>query len=234
MKYKLFGIDVFGIYLHTRLNPRIFQCWFLHLKYLRDILETWASSLPDGKEKILLDIGSGENPPYHYFFKNKVAKILTLDSFTKYVDISAPVEKIPLANESVDFILATQVFEHIKNPFKASDEIRRVLKTNGKAFISTHGIWEIHRLPKDYWRFTPDGFCELFHDFKKVEIIPNGGSILCISQLLNISSTPLFISFLKLPIVLVWTSINILALFLDKVLKGTHKLVINYVVILEK
>jgi len=105
---------------------------------------------------------------------------------------------------------------------------------NGKAFISTHGIWEIHKIPNDYWRFTPNGLNELFKEFSEVIIIPNGGIILCLGQLLNLAISSLFyISILKLPIICFWTVVNVLTWHLDK-LVDNKKLVINYTVILRK
>lgn len=234
MDYELLGIDVFGVTEEARLNPRIFQCWFLHLKALHDILVQEASALPDSQSGKLLDLGSGDSPPYHILFEDKVGQITTLDPFAEKADIRDPVEKIPLTDESVDYILATQVLEHIKNPFVAVGEMARVLKKGGVAFVSTHGLWEIHRLPKDYWRFTPDSLEELFKEFREVRILPNGGAALCLCQLINIAARPLFRGILKLLLVIFWTVINILGLTLDRFLPNGRSFVINYLVVARK
>jgi len=236
-KYTFLGVDILGITAESRANPRIFQCTFLHLRYLRDVLLHEINILPikDKKnEQILIDVGSGDEPPYQHFFNGKVGKILTIDPHTYSVNIKASIENIPLPSNSVDYVLATQVFEHVADPQRASREVLRILKKGGKAFISTHGLWSIHRLPKDYWRFTPDSFNLLFHDFKTIRIVPNGGSIICIGQLINLAFLPLFRHIFKLPLIIFWFLINILFLILDILIPRDNHLIINYLVILEK
>ncbi len=45
--------------------------------------------------------------------------------------------EIPFENEYFDIIIMTEVVEHLKEPVKALKEVKRVLKTNGKLFMST-------------------------------------------------------------------------------------------------
>lgn len=234
-KYGFFGVDAFGTTKESRLNPKIYQCWYLHLNYIVYLLKQWVLTLEDGpNSKVLLDVGSGDNPPYDDLFKNKVSKILKLDPFSKIANIKSEVENITLPDESVDLILSTQVFEHVKNPFLASNEIFRVLKPGGQAFISTHGFWEIHRIPKDYWRFMPDGLNEIFNKFSHIEIIPNGGTVVFLGQAFNLLSREAFKGILKPILLIYWLIINIISLVLSKIFKNNSKISINYVVLLKK
>lgn len=234
-KYMFWGKDMLGISSKSRSDPKIFQCSFLHLKYLRDALQSEVNILPNAENDLLLvDVGSGDDPPYQHFFKGKVSRILTVDPYAHSSNLKASIENISLPSGSVDYVLATQVLEHIADPQRAAQEILRILKRGGKAFISTHGLWNIHRLPKDYWRFTPDSFELLFRDFNNIRVIPNGGSVICIGQLINLALLPLFKHPLKLLLTILWFLNNVLFSILDIVIPADTNLVINYLVVLEK
>lgn len=50
-------------------------------------------------------------------------------------------ERIPLEDRSVDFVVFTEVIEHLRvGPLNALREIRRVLKTGGRALLSTPNL----------------------------------------------------------------------------------------------
>lgn len=51
--------------------------------------------------------------------------------------IQSSLDEVPLDNESVDFILSTQVFEHIPDDLTAAKELNRLLRPGGMALIST-------------------------------------------------------------------------------------------------
>lgn len=102
--------------------------------------------------KVILDIGFAGNPRLHYYFHKYGVKGIGVDiSLTncvvqakiseimknKNVYIHANALDIPIADESVDFIIATDIIEHIsaedKNAFFG--EMKRVLKKGGKVLI---------------------------------------------------------------------------------------------------
>lgn len=229
-----FGRDILGDDYRSRLNPTIFQCYYLHLKMVKDTLKKWVNTLPYSKTAVLLDIGSGQNPPYHSLFKDKVGRIISCDPFAP-AEIQSRAENIPLPDGSVDYVISTAVLEHVKNPFLVAAEIKRLLKSDGQAFISTHGVWPLHKAPVDCWRFLPDGFRELFKDFRKITIIPHGGTVLCLFQLANLclAKSLYILPIMKLPLMVCWTINNLIALGLDK-LAYNDRLVISYSIILIK
>ena len=53
-------------------------------------------------------------------------------------------EKIPFLSEFFDVILCNQVAEHLLNPDNLFDEIRRLLKTDGCAYISIPNLCALH------------------------------------------------------------------------------------------
>ena len=72
----------------------------------------------------------------------------------------------PVPDTSMGVVLNMESLEHIAYPQKAIDEINRVLKPDGFLILTTVMHFKIHRTPKDYWRFAPDGLELLLKDFK--------------------------------------------------------------------
>ena len=129
------------------------------------------------REKIVLDVGSGFkfqklSPKHKKLFRSCDYKTLDIDE--KYQpDILADMMSIPLSDASVDAIICKSVLEHVKNPFKAADEIYRILKPGGKCFVYVPFLYPYHS--NDYWRFSEDGVRHLFRKFQKIEICPVRG-----------------------------------------------------------
>jgi SAM-dependent methyltransferase len=68
-----------------------------------------------------------------------------------------PDATVPVADESFDAVLSTQVLEHVEDPALYLSECFRVLRPGGRMLLSTHGIFVYHPDPDDYWRWTPAG-----------------------------------------------------------------------------
>ncbi len=63
-----------------------------------------------------------------------------------------------------DLIIAEQVFEHLKYPFKAARNIFEMLKPNGYFIISTPFLIKVHRDPIDCMRWTDEGLKYFLHE----------------------------------------------------------------------
>lgn len=74
-----------------------------------------------------------------------------------------------IEDESFDVVFAADVFEHVNRPWLAAEEITRILKKGGFAFIFTLWSWRYHPLPIDYWRFSPECLKFLFSGLETVE-----------------------------------------------------------------
>ena len=64
-------------------------------------------------------------------------------------DLHTDIEQIPFDDGSLDAILCIEVLEHVANPFKALDEIYRVLKSGGKVFFTTPFLLGYHGKTKN-------------------------------------------------------------------------------------
>ena len=83
-------------------------------------------------------------------------------------DIIGDIHNLPLENESIDAIICIAVLEHIKNPFKAFEEMYRVLKKGGYCFIYVPFLYRYHAQNGyygDFWRYTEDSIKHLSEKF---------------------------------------------------------------------
>jgi SAM-dependent methyltransferase len=81
-----------------------------------------------------------------------------------------------IPDNSIGLVLNLESLEHVPYPQRAIDEIHRVLRPNGLLILTTVMHFKIHRAPKDYWRFTPDGIEFLLSRFKILDCTLEGDS----------------------------------------------------------
>lgn len=73
--------------------------------------------------------------------------------------------------DTIDFVYAVSVFEHLMFPWKVVTETNRVIKKGGLLFISTHPAWPNHEMPWDFWRFQQNAFQGLFNPYTGFKIV---------------------------------------------------------------
>jgi SAM-dependent methyltransferase len=86
-------------------------------------------------------------------------------------------EALPFRDGSVDLVFSTATLEHVCDYRGAIEEMRRVLRPGGRVVLGTHGNWEVHGAPHDYWRWTPHGLEESFHAYAECRVEQVGGPI---------------------------------------------------------
>jgi len=126
----------------------------------------------DKKGALVLDIAPQIHEGAKMFFKKSIVKTLDIDpksNSTFILDITKNNSKVIKSNH-FDIVVCTEVLEHTIHPFKAVDEIYRILKTGGVAIITTPFNFRIHGPLPDCWRFTRFGLKILFKEFKAVDI----------------------------------------------------------------
>ena len=67
----------------------------------------------------------------------------------------------PLPGGPYDVVVCTEVLEHDERPWRTVAEMARVLRAGGHLLVTARGYdergcYELHNLPIDYWRFSPD------------------------------------------------------------------------------
>jgi SAM-dependent methyltransferase len=80
-----------------------------------------------------------------------------------------------------DFIIAEQVFEHVKHPYKGIKNIFNMLRKDGYFFISTPFFLKLHGCPEDYWRWTPQGLSLMLQECGfTIEELGSWGNVDCV------------------------------------------------------
>lgn len=142
-------------YLRERLTPAFGDALYLHLSDLRMAMAHFAT---DGRIKIL-DFGCGGSP-YRSLFPNAVYHRADIAG-TADIDFVIPTDdesvSLPIADNSYDLVLSSQVLEHVPSPAAYLAECRRLLRHDGRLVLTTHGMFEDHGCPHDYFRWTDSG-----------------------------------------------------------------------------
>ncbi|MEE4252397.1 MAG: methyltransferase domain-containing protein, partial [Alcanivoracaceae bacterium] len=79
-------------------------------------------------------------------------------------DVFADGAKLPFPDQCFDGVFCLEVLEHVPEPAKVMQEISRVLKPGGRAWISMPFLYPLHDAPFDFQRYTEYG---LRRDAKK-------------------------------------------------------------------
>jgi SAM-dependent methyltransferase len=158
------------------LAPSLRDFTYLDCKRRCDLIRREAATL-NGGSRILLDLG-GRGKPYAPLFQGKVAHHLVMDIEPgPSVDLVGDARKIPIADQSIDVVLCTQVIEHIPDPQAVVQEIHRILRPGGSLILSVPSIFPQHGSPGDYWRYMPQGLEWLLQDFQTVKVEGESGSV---------------------------------------------------------
>jgi SAM-dependent methyltransferase len=128
-------------------------------------------------EEPILDTCAGWEPNFYQplFPGKKYIKQDMQDFNPPCIDILCDIADMdPIPDESIGLVLNCESLEHIQYPQKAINEIYRVLRPDGLLILTTVMHFKIHRAPKDYWRFAPDGIEFLLNRFKILECTLEG------------------------------------------------------------
>ncbi len=85
--------------------------------------------------------------------------------------------KIPLEDNSIDSVLATELFEHVPDVTSVLLELNRLLKPGGVLFFTVPFLWPLHDIPYDEYRYTPFSLKRIFENtgYTKITINALGG-----------------------------------------------------------
>jgi SAM-dependent methyltransferase len=139
-----------------------------------------------GRCEQVLDFGQSARADKKYF-SNDQYKTCDIDPSIKPDILGDICDLNSIADHSFDGIICCAILEHVYNPFKAVEEMFRILKSGGVLFGYVPFLYYYHAHAghyKDYYRFSEDGIRYLFKDFKNLEIVPVRGAVTTLLNLL--------------------------------------------------
>ncbi len=119
-------------------------------------LEAHLACYPAGKNVLL--ISEGSEPAIRSMFPHGTRFTATSYPPVDITDLSA------FGDAQFDCVVTDQVLEHVRQPWRALAEQRRVLVPGGIAINTSCSFNPTHDAC-DYYRFMPDGFRALHEDF---------------------------------------------------------------------
>ncbi|MFL6582931.1 MAG: class I SAM-dependent methyltransferase [Chthoniobacterales bacterium] len=114
--------------------------------------------LRDGRD-FVLNIGAGataQRYPKCIEFEHKIFR---------HTDVVGDAHHLPFRDAAFDRVFAFNVFEHLREPRRAANEILRVLKPGGSVVIHTAFLQALHEPPHHYYNATEFGVRDWFDGF---------------------------------------------------------------------
>lgn len=148
-----------------------------------------AAAAATGAGAAVLDVGAGElkYKPLFAHCNYRSNDLCVGDGEWNYsgIDIVSSAYDIPVDAASFDAVLCIQVLEHLDAPERAFREFQRILKPQGRLYLSAPLLAGEHQQPHDFFRYTRFGFALLGerHGLRIVSITPHGGSVIAVETL---------------------------------------------------
>ncbi|UYQ95900.1 class I SAM-dependent methyltransferase [Chitinophaga horti] len=143
-------------------KPSVFHPYYFIRKGLVSKIQEYSGAMK-GK---MLDFGCGSKP-YRAFFN--VQEYVGVDFVNpghphdnEQIDVMYDGKTIPIADNTFDSALSSEVFEHVFNLEDILKELHRVLKPGGTMLITCPFVWKEHEVPNDYARYTHFALKHLF------------------------------------------------------------------------
>lgn len=146
---------------------------------------------------VVLDVGAGTAP-----YKNDLNHLTYIaHDFGEYcgeklggtkayaqIDVKSDITAIPLNSQSIDYILCTEVLEHVPKPLEAIEEMSRLLRKDGIILLTTPLTGAIHQEPYHYYGGFSPGFFDFAanaYDLEVVSLENHGGYLRFMAQELS-------------------------------------------------
>jgi len=145
------------------------------------------------RNALVLDVGSGNSR--HDSLSSLENTLVRLDypetnkRYSALPDVYADGRALPVRGHAADVVLLLEVLEHLPDPASALQEAHRVLKPQGKLYISVPFLYPIHDAPHDYRRYTSYGMLHILrqHGFRPVQEFTHGNSLVTALQFINLA-----------------------------------------------
>ena len=156
---------------------------------LLNAVKAFAASVPAGAK--ILDAGAGLKP-YERLFQHcdyESCDFAGCEDFFSNLDDGTrdniasrhtyvcSLDNIPVADNNYDFIVCTEVLEHVPSPSGVLRDLHRVLKTSGKLLVTVPQGYGIHGEPYNFFYFAKFGLELVLKEagFEVIKIQERGG-----------------------------------------------------------
>lgn len=98
-------------------------------------------------------------------------------SISKKPDVKSDASDLPFREGVFDYVICSELLEHVMDPVKVIGEIHRVLRKSGEALICAPFSFPVHGDPSDYGRYTSFFWREILisKGFSQIKIDSQGG-----------------------------------------------------------
>ena len=134
---------------------------------------------------VVLDVGCGAQP--HRPLLNRDAEYVAIDTVDAKEHFGYEIpntryfsgDRWPVADETIDLVLCTEVLEHVLEPLRLLQEARRCLRPDGRIMLTVPFAARWHFIPHDYWRYTPSSLKHLLTSagFNDIAIYARGNAV---------------------------------------------------------
>lgn len=114
----------------------------------------------------VLEVGSRVVTGANYRSKFSNASYTGFDFYDgPNVDVSGDAHRLSeyLGEKRFDLIFSLAVFEHLYAPWLVAEEIAKLLKVGGRAYVETHFSFSAHERPWNFFQFSDVGLRALFN-----------------------------------------------------------------------
>ena len=154
-----------GYKLHTRTQHFVDTFLFRHHRMIRSMLRR---HLRDQPPRVVVEIGSGAKPKDRLFAE---VDYISTDLEPRIgIDLVQTATHLTFRDGAVDLVICENVLEHVSEPQRAVEEIRRILRAGGHLFLVTPFLFPLHDVPFDFFRYTQYGLRTLLHNYSNVVI----------------------------------------------------------------
>jgi SAM-dependent methyltransferase len=146
----------------------------MHPNSLR-IFEKYASGLFQENQNIkILEISPDSIPsPYFSLIENKIGveniswETLGFSTESQNISFTHVTDNgysYPIPDNTFDFVISSNVIEHVPKIWTWIKELQRVCKPGGYVITVNPISWHFHEAPVDCWRIYPEGMKALYED----------------------------------------------------------------------
>ncbi len=177
----------------------VVQRWLAGIRYFLDLylycLESDLSEIIKQVRGKVLDVGCGDQPYRHWFINCSYTGIDRKSAESEFGYAQPDTiffgddEAWPVSANNFDFVLASEVFEHVYEPRGFIDNAYSVLVPGGWLCLTVPFSYRWHFIPNDYYRYTPSALFKLLSEsnFVEISIAQRGNPIVVIAHKVLVS-----------------------------------------------